>query len=376
MAGECDHRSSISHPALDLFVNPPVRTLAWITSSLGMWDGEVSVGRHAIAIAVSPLAAALQTALVFLLCLELGLSRGRAMLASALASVSLSALLFGSIPESFALSGAAVAGAFVLAARAKRETNRSFARWLTLATFAAGVTITNLASIVVLYLAGRWNAGDDAMLIARRTIRLVVASVGITVALATLAVAVYDVRPLNLEQGKRYVTKWTENNDPVARLAHFPTAMVNSVAGLAPDLAPNYQGQLNDSRYKFRFSYETTPSAFSTSRPLALVLLCAAALGAWAFASGDIRLRSAAAASFAILLTNAILHAFWGVGHFLYSQHWQLAFTLFLIGPMLLPGRGRVGGGLLVLGITLAVVAQNWTVGRVILAHFSPPTTP
>ncbi|MCP4038729.1 MAG: hypothetical protein GY733_17445, partial [bacterium] len=26
VAGECDHRSSISHPALDLFVNPPVRT--------------------------------------------------------------------------------------------------------------------------------------------------------------------------------------------------------------------------------------------------------------------------------------------------------------------------------------------------------------
>ncbi|MBW2389097.1 MAG: hypothetical protein JRG89_11755, partial [Deltaproteobacteria bacterium] len=169
--------------------------------------------------------------------------------------------------------------------------------------------------------------------------------------------ALYDSRPLTLAEGTRYVSKWSEGNDPLERLARFPTALTNSVAGIPPDLAANYQGKLNDSRYKFRFTFEESPRAFSSARPLATALLVLAACGAWVMLRGARPLRSLAAACLAILLWNAGLHAFWGVGLFLYSQHWQLAFCLLLAGPLFAPRRFEWAGIALVFGFTLAVVA-------------------
>ena len=369
----CDHRSSFSHPALDLFVNLPVRSLAWGASALGAFGADIEAARRGIALMLSPLAAGLQSALVFLLLIELGLSRLNSLLASTLASISLSALLFGSIPESFALSGVAITGGLLAAVRAQQETRWTFARWVALSVFAMGVTITNLASLLVLYAVGRRIAGDDAQRIARRTAGLALATLGITFVLASFTVAIYDMRPLNFQEGERYITKWSEGNDRLARFAQFPTALVNSVAGVPPDRAPNYQGQINDSRYKFRFTFDTTPGAFSGSRPLAWLLLMTSLLGGIVLARGDTQQRCAAAASLLILAGNALLHSFWGVGHFLYSQHWQPVFCLLLAGPLFLRGRARVAGAGLVAAITLAVAAQNWTVWRVILAHFSLP---
>lgn len=161
--GICDHRSSISHPALDILVNPPVRAIAGLSSWLGAWQGDEQAARHAVALWVSPAAAALQSALVFMLFIALGLPWLSAGLASALATLSLSGLLVGSIPESFALSSCAIAGAYLLAARSAPGQPPQRCAWLALAVIATAITVTNLLSIIVLFAAGRSSAQDSPL---------------------------------------------------------------------------------------------------------------------------------------------------------------------------------------------------------------------
>jgi len=374
--GICGHRSSISHPALDLLVNPPVRAIAGVSSWLGAWQGDGEAARHAVALWVSPAAAALQSAWVFMLFIALGLPWWSAGLASAFATLSLSGLLFGSIPESFALSSCAIAGAYLLAARCEPELPLRRGPWLLLAVIATAITVTNLVSIVVLFAAGRFSARTSPLQILKQSALLAGAGVIVTILFALASSAVYDSRPLTLAEGTRYVSKWTQGNEPLERLSGFPSALANSVAGVPPKLAANYQANLNDSRYKFRFTFENAPRAFSADRPLATGLLILAVCGGWIMLRGVRPVRSLAAASLAILAWNAGLHAFWGVGLFLYSQHWQLAFCLLLLGPLFLPRRFQLAASVLIAALTLAVAAQNFMVGRVMLAHFSHPEAP
>jgi predicted membrane protein len=375
--GQCDHRSSISHPGLDILVNPPVRGIAALASGLGAWQGETKTARHAITLWVSPAAAALQSAWVFMLFVALGLPRLSAALASALATLSLSGLLFGSIPESFALSSCAIAGGYLLAARS--ESGNPLAQrsaWLLLAVIATAITVTNLVSIIVLFAAARFSAEDSPQQIVKSSGMLAGSAAIITLVLALASLALYDSRPLTASEGVRYVSKWSEDNQPLERLARFPTALANSVAGIPPNLATNYQGRLNDSKYKFRFTYEDAAGVFSSARPLATLVLVLSLCGGWVMWRGARTLRGLAAASLAILVWNAGLHAFWGVGFFLYSQHWQLAFCLLLLGPLFIPKRFALAASGLIAALTLAVAAQNWMVIRVMLAHFSLPTPP
>lgn len=81
--------------------------------------------------------------------------------------------------------------------------------------------------------------------------------------------------------------------------------------------------------------------------------------------------RAALWAALAILLVNGALHSFWGVGHFLYSQHWHLAFSLLVVGPLFAAARFQLASRVVLLATLLAVVVQNWSVGRLMLAHFS-----
>jgi len=369
--GVCDSRASISHPALDLLVNPPVRTLAKIASTLGLWSGDETAARHGIALGVSPVAAAIRTACVYMMLVYMRLRPGSALLGTLLVTVSFSGVLFGAIPESFALSGAVIAAAFAWAARTQKGEPAHQAKWIALAAVGSAITITNLAPVLCIWGAARWKAGEDWNAIARSAARLAISSVAVVALLALVSFTLYDSRPLTAEAGVRYVSKWTEGNDPSQRAAWFPTAAANSVVGTQPLLSDNYQARKNTSRYLFRFTFDDTPGVFSAARPIATVLVVVAFIGGALMLRGSSTQRAVAGASLAILGFNAVLHTFWGVGHFLYSQHWHLAFCLLLIGVLAAPRRFELVANVALVALTLAVLAQNWGVARIMLAHFS-----
>ena len=367
----CDRRASISHPALDLLVNPPVRSAAKVATTLGGWNGDIKAARTAVALWLSPLASGATAAFAFLLFLGLGLPQVYALLATTLVGVSLSGLVFGSIPESFALSGACIAAAFALAAHTKPGARNDHALWLGLSIVATAITVTNIATILILFAASRWLATDEPQVIARRTAVLFATSAALVAVLGFASYSLYDSRPLNTEEGARYISKWTEGNVPFDRALWMATAASNSITAKPPELVNNYQADKNNSRYKFRFTYDRTPSVFSTSRPLGSLLLALALAGAIAMWAGTPTQRTIMLAALAILIFNKWLHAFWGVGHFLYSQHWNLAFSVLVVGPLFATGRALRVGQAIVFATVVAVALQNGAVVRLLLAHFT-----
>ena len=113
----CGDRSSFAHPALAAFVNPPVQLVAAGLRGVGLVEGEAWQARRVVALGVAPLASALQAIAVFFLLRALGLGRGVATTLALVNVAAFSRLVFGSLPESFALSGLALGIAALLAAR-------------------------------------------------------------------------------------------------------------------------------------------------------------------------------------------------------------------------------------------------------------------
>ena len=88
------------------------------------------------------------TAAVFLTLLRLGASPRAAVLGAVVETVSFSGLVFGSLPESYPLSGAPLAAAFLLLADAVRPGGRlRTGAWILVASTAFGVTATNLGLV-------------------------------------------------------------------------------------------------------------------------------------------------------------------------------------------------------------------------------------
>ncbi|MEO1916146.1 MAG: hypothetical protein ABGW98_20075, partial [Myxococcales bacterium] len=272
-----------------------------------------------------------------------------------------------------ALSGACIAAAFALAAHTKPGARNDHALWLGLSIVATAITVTNIATILILFAASRWLATDEPQVIARRTAVLFATSAALVAVLGFASYSLYDSRPLNTEEGARYISKWTEGNVPFDRALWMATAASNSITAKPPELVNNYQADKNNSRYKFRFTYDRTASVFSTSRPLGSLLLALALAGAIAMWAGTPTQRTMMLAALAILIFNKWLHAFWGVGHFLYSQHWNLAFSVLVVGPLFATGRALRVGQAIVFATVVAVALQNGAVVRLLLAHFTIP---
>ena len=369
--GKCAGRSTIAHPNLALFVNPPVGAVAMLLSGRGASKADVAEARHRASIWLSPVAAGLQAAVAFYFLLSIGLGRIPAAVATLLGVFSFSGLVFGSIPESFALSGLLITIAYWLASRPEPGAVPRWGRWFVLGLFATGITVTNLVYIAILFFIARLNAGDDWQRSAFRCLPLTAAVGAATLLLAIVSHGLYESRPLEMSEGVRYIDTWSRDNNPIERAAGFPTALANSIVAINPIPAHNYQARLHDAQYKFRFSFEGRPEVFTAARPFATTLLLFAIAGGVAMWRSEPRVRYVAAASIAIVIFNFVLHAFWGVEVFLYSQHWLQAFSLLAVGVLFLPDRFATAALLLMTTFTLAIAANNYHVGRVMLKYFA-----
>ncbi len=138
------------HPLLAQMIGWPIRLA---TLPLGWWSTAVMLTtRNEFALAICPFAAAFTLALQVKALALLGCSLLRQWLMALLSSLSLAMLVFGSLPEQFALSGLAVSGVLYMMAReiAGVHIPRS---WIFVGGLAAvGVVMSNLVMFALLVL--------------------------------------------------------------------------------------------------------------------------------------------------------------------------------------------------------------------------------
>jgi hypothetical protein len=328
--GRCGGRSSFSHPNLALFVNPPVAVAA---VAMGAATGiEPERARRIAALGVSPLASAAKAPIVFYVLLALGLTLAQAAVLALLSAVSFSQLAFGSIPESFALSGLLLAAGYGLALRCMRTGDRRLWPWLVLGVLVVGITISNLVAVAILFAAVGLASGERSRVLLARMGALVAVVLAATIALVATLGSLYELKEVDLAGGSEYTQRWLKTHRALDRAAAMPSAFAHTFTAPAPGLGRNLPATLAGSKYPYRFLIEHREWRFCVDHWLGAVFFALFAIGAFGYRRAEAPARWLCGASLAILGFNAGLHAVWGVDLILYSQHWQMALVVLLAG--------------------------------------------
>lgn len=324
---------NLMHPNLANFINPPLRFVARSLQMAGVVSEEVLTVRRSLALLVTPLVSALQALALVVLFRRLGSTWFPALLLALLGSVAFSQLIFGSLPDHFALSNLVLTGAFILSVELARGETIHWPAWLLLGWLAAGITLTNLLIVALLL----WVP----LLMRQRRWRWPTRQAAILVGIA-LAVTFVSFHLLNLgydaePQPPPAAVQWSGNfwrDDPAVNLRRFPTALADAVAPTGPQAIPIRYLWPRDSRYIFQFTLDEGGEIFSRRNLLGTAVFVLLIAGTLAHLRVGGHRRTLALAALAVLAFNALFHALWGHEYFLYSQHWLTA-SLFLLAGIL-----------------------------------------
>jgi hypothetical protein len=347
---------NLLHPNLANFVNPPLRIVARSLHLAGFGGADLPALRESLALMVNPLFSALQALATLVLFLRLGFSRPAAFLLTLFSACSFSQIVFGSIPDHFALSGVFLTLAFILAADLlQRQGTINWPVWLFAGWLATSITISNLAIVVLLF----WGAlrccrRPEA---ARKAGFLLIAVTILTFASYLFLNLGYDAEP----QRSKNVVSWSSHflrPDMIANFLRFPTALADSVAPPEPEVTNIRYLFPPGARYAFQFTLADTPVIFTADNLLgSAIFLLLLAGGVNHFRAGGTR-RGLLGCTLAVIAFNALFHAVWGHEYFLYSQHWLTAAVFLAAG--IFGHRSRFGPAAFVfMTVLTATVALN-----------------
>jgi hypothetical protein len=359
VANECGGRSSFAHPNLAVFVNPPLQLVAGALTLGGLSGIDEASARRFVALCVSPLASALKAPVVFYVLLGLGLTVAQAGLLAVVSVVSFSQLIFGAIPESFALSGLVIAAAYLFALRSMRTADRRLWPWVLLGVLMAGITLTNLVVVILLFAAVGLHAGERIRAVLGRVAILVGLVLLPTAALPVIFADTYQLQEVSVEGGTEYTRRWLKTHRVVDRALATPSAWAHAFAAPEPRRGKNLPAHAMGSRYPYRFVVDHRDDVFCFRHPVGFLIVLLLVAGALGYRGAPAHARWMCGASLGIVTFNWALHSVWGVDLILYSQHWHLSLLIPLAGLCLwtkLPARGA---SLLFVGLILAVFAQN-----------------
>jgi hypothetical protein len=376
---------SLVHPNVANFVNPPVRALAAACAAISVC-AEPAPARMTLAMWVSPIAAAVETCLLFLAIRGVSGSDARASLVAIMNLVLLPTLVYGALPESFALSGSAFAAFFYLVARTAAGRPVHAAWWVAAGTALASITLTNIWLFALGYAAtqarDRWLT--TAALFAAA--RVAAVSLAATAALALAFGAAYGA----LSQYRTELQQFRELRVPRERVAErqwhavipetigfavsgafmsFPKALGDTVLPPRPSIHGRALG-LDTTRGTVGARAEPSLQVtFREAAPdwgtlLALVAVAGAA-GAAVLSRGPQRLLYQVA--MVLIAANWIFHSLFGVELFLYAKHWSVAVAVLLAAWLDLRRAGPHAGTIV---FVLLIVVAAWRDVRVLAELF------
>jgi 4-amino-4-deoxy-L-arabinose transferase-like glycosyltransferase len=356
---------SLMHPNLSNFVNPFVRVGERLLRpfSPGVAPSEL---RMRLSLGISPLFAALTTALIFWLAAHNQVSVLKALSLSSLFGLSMSTVAFGSVPDHFLISAFFCAlGVLLIQLDARFSSRVRFVLWTLLITATAGITLSNAVPLIALFGLAQWIRQPDWSKVARVMLLAGIACAVLTVvSWASLNWLYGDFSSVKADQAYnrnvgRVMFYITDN--PLRDFVSFPITLGRAFWAGKPDLDrnPPYPNPAI-AKYNRAFGYQPPlKQAWSTSA-LQLIPLPLVMLSLWAAWMRD-RKQSIviACAATVFLLFNWALHSVWGGGAeiFLFSPHWHFASVLALI-PLARLWPARLGD-FIFLTVAIIVSAVN-----------------
>jgi len=330
---------SLMHPNLSNFVNPFVRVgerlIRPFTSAVAP-----SELRMRLSLGISPLFAALTTAVIFWIAAQNQVGVLKALSLAALFGLSMSTVAFGSVPDHFLISAFFCAlGVLLIQVDARFSSRTRFVYWALLITAAAGITISNAVPLLALFGLTEWLKQPAWM----KAVRGVVLA-GIVGAVLTLSSWAFlnwlygDFSSVKTDQAyKRNVGRVmiyiTDN--PIRDFVSFPITLGRAFWAGKPDVDKN-PPYPDPAIAKFNSAFGYPPPL---KQPLlkSVLQLMPSVLILLSLLCGFIRWREDLTPIMlpvtVFILFNWLLHSVWGGGAeiFLFSPHWHFASVLALI---------------------------------------------
>ena len=372
------------HPCLGL-VSVPVRLAAKVADLAGMSEGTPSASRRALALLVVPICSALSAVVMFRVFLGAGMGDLPSAAGAVLHQVSFSQIVFGSVPDHFALGGLGMA-LVLLAGTGPTIGPSAWVRWGCAGIFAAGMTITQIIPTCLMFAARCHQRGLRPLETLRRT-----AILGILAVFAALLIGAIFNRldasrqAESLRQEAAMFRKFFPR-DPWGHAAGVIVAIPNSIAPPPPSLVYHRAHSAKRpralehppaaTRYPFRFTLE---SAHDAGRVIGvgILFLLGAVLG---FRARNPIHRALCLGSVAIVTYNLVFHAFYGNEWFLYSEHWLAPAVFVIAGSLRLAETHRLPVLVATVVVLTLITFNNWRrIDEVfaVLKAFPPvPVTP
>jgi hypothetical protein len=270
------------------------------------------------------------------------------LLATLVGGVSFSQLIFGSIPDHFALSGFCLAAACVLAVESVRTGKVHWVLWIVLGVLAVGITITNLVWLGILLAVPRMLARWEWKVI-RESVVWSLAVMAATMAISEVGNRLHDNKNhlWSFPEAGRYAQDFSQEG--ILKLAKAPAALAHTFSPPRFETIPNVRAKEMNIGRPYLFSLERT-SAWLLN--LVVMVLLGTGLVGWLRDKSNVRF--VAAAALLIVVFNLVLHAIWSAEYVVFSQHW-LAPSVFLAA-----GNLRFGGRYRLFGLTSLSVFVVW----------------
>jgi hypothetical protein len=339
---------SLVHPNAANFVHPVVRLASDVWLLTGWSSLSEAALRERVALMVAPVFVAAESVFVYAAAHNLFRSVGLAALVTLLNLALLPTLVFGAIPESFALSGCGFAALFWLVSRVAIGRQPRALSWGAVGVFLAGVTITNLAPFAIAHALSLNTGGFEWRRTLAKTARMCGAVTACTAAAAAVVAGALgflgDYRHAEFQQlaevraprDQLRERQWLASVGGQAAiiasrtLVAFPVALGHSILPPEPSVeklpeehAPGRSR--NPLEASTRITFRDRGADWGTF--ISVAVLAGAVMALVRMRTGA-RLLYLAAAT--LLAYNWAFHAVFGVELFLYSKHWTLPMVFVL----------------------------------------------
>jgi hypothetical protein len=372
------YRRGFIHANLGTFFGVPIKAFGKTFSIISHGKVDRSNLQRQLGLLVVPISAALFYLVFHRLLLQLGFSLSLASLFTLLAFVSFSQMIFGSIPETFAISNLAIALTFLLFVIDRgRRGIRSFLTWTAVGVFATGITITNIVPVIILFWLRENYKRSSFIVSIAKSLGIAALILALTVTLNAITFFATDVTHGTLKQEASAASEYKTRNVYLIskKFLTFPALLINSIIAPMPKTQPDEYTikEYPKSRYLFRFTFdldewqeEPSTKPFSPRNLAGIALFLLLLLPIRSFANSDRSLFLLSWGALLIIGFNWSLHSIWGTDRFLYSQHWYFS-LMFLLAALIATQLSSRLSTVLVAASVILVAANNLAVVRSIL---------
>jgi hypothetical protein len=345
----------VVHPNFINFFHPPIRLGAKVIAYFieGNWEKELEI-RRMLALFGVPIFSAFNAMVIALIFSRLNFTLIQVCMLTTLSIFSFTQIIFGSMPELFALNGFFITICFLYCTRYLNSKKLNWAMWTIIGVFGMGITITNIVILIIIFFTSIFSVSRDINLSIKNTIMLICIVTFLTFTFALGSSLLYKNRPLRstaMEVTKKY-TKTYLRTDSMYRILKYPFWVATSITPYKSNIVKFRESssmkKLKKKKLyggKYHHTFKIKPDNPFRSKKISIIIFTIGitCFGAINLLKNGMVFQSLAISSLLILVYNGFFHAFWGGQYFLYSQHWICSLIILMSGifltkrPYLLP---------------------------------------